>query len=82
MSPLLPPECLDRLSNLTAHVFLDEVRSVIEQYRRMSWEGPFEALALSVSERHVSETPKRLAPVGRPALASRLRLLGGSWLHG
>src|SRR5215472_244367 len=56
-SALLPPERLDRLCNLIAYVLLEEVRSVIEPDRRMPWEGLLEALAFSVSERHVPETP-------------------------
>src|SRR5215470_16353299 len=57
VSALLPPECLDRLCNLIAYVLLEEVRSVIEPDRRVPWEGLLEALALSVSERDVPETP-------------------------
>src|SRR5262249_12113947 len=57
VSTLLPPGCLDRLRYLIAYILLEEVRGVIEQDRRVLWEGPFEALAFSVSERHVSETP-------------------------
>src|SRR5215510_12418316 len=57
VSSLLPPECLDRLCDLIAYVLLEEVRSVIEPDSRMPWEGLFEALALSVSERYIPETP-------------------------